>query len=78
MPKTPPKIDYHKLYDRFVEELERRLGPKEAAVIHAICGFEVGGPPDVVLFKRAQSMAGTIYVTSCNPPGNVSRFLTGN
>jgi hypothetical protein len=63
MPKTT-LVDYHKLYDKFVSILERRLGPKEDAVIHAIIGFEFGGPPDVLLFKHIRDISGTFYVTS--------------
>jgi hypothetical protein len=57
-------IDYRKLYNEFVAVLETRPGTKEDAVIHAIVGFEFGGPPDVLLFKQAPDISGTFYVTS--------------
>ncbi len=62
MPKTD--IDFHKLYDHFVTELERELGQKEDTGIHAIMGFEFGSPPDVLLFNHAPKVDGTFYVTS--------------
>jgi hypothetical protein len=63
MPKKKA-VDYRKLYNEFVVALETRLGTKEDAVIHAIIGFEFGGPPDVLLFKQAPDISGTFYVTS--------------
>jgi hypothetical protein len=59
-----PAIDYRKLYENFVPVLERELGRKEDAVIHAIVGFEFGGPPDLLLFRHAPGVKGTFYVTS--------------
>jgi hypothetical protein len=60
----PTTVDYRKLYDAFVPVLERELGRKEAAAIHAIIGFEFGGPPDVLLFRNVPGVRGTFYVTS--------------
>ena len=60
----PTAIDYRKLYDTFVPVLEREFGRKEDAVIHAIVGFEFGGPPDLLLFRHAPGIKGTFYVTS--------------
>ena len=60
----PVAIDYRKLYDAFVTVLERELGRKEESVIHAIMGFEFGGPPDLLLFRNAPGVKGTFYVTS--------------
>jgi hypothetical protein len=57
-------IDYRKVYDAFVPVLERELGPKDDAVIHAIIGFEFGGPPDLLLFRNAPGIRGIFYVTS--------------
>jgi hypothetical protein len=47
-----------------VPVLERELGPKDEAAIHAIIGFEFGGPPDLLLFRNAPGVKGTFYVTS--------------
>jgi hypothetical protein len=63
MPEAPT-IDYRKLYDAFVPALERELGRKDEAVIHAIIGFEFGGPPDLLLFRNAPGVRGIFYVTS--------------
>ena len=57
-------IKYRKVYDTFVPALERELGPKEDGVNHAIMGFEFGGPPDILLFRKTPGIKGTFYVTS--------------
>jgi len=57
-------IDYRKLYETFVPVLEAKLGRKDEAVIHAIVGFEFGGPPDLLLFSNAPGIRGVFYVTS--------------
>lgn len=61
---NPENLNNGKLYDTFVAVLEQELGPKDKAVIHAIIGFESGGPPDVLLFRHAQGVKGLFYVTS--------------
>jgi hypothetical protein len=60
----PGVIDHRKLYNAFVAALESELGRKEGAVIHAIIGFESGGPPDLLLFRNPPEAKGTFYVTS--------------
>jgi hypothetical protein len=60
----PPTTDCGKLYAAFVPVLERELGPKDDATIHAIVGFEFGGPPDLLLFRNAPGVRGVFYVTS--------------
>lgn len=57
-------IDYGELYDTFVQALERELGVKDDGAIHAIIGFEFGGPPDLLLFRNAPNVRGIFYVTS--------------
>jgi hypothetical protein len=60
----PIAIDYRKLYSAFVPVLERELGNKDKAVIHATIGFEFGGPPDLLLFRNPPGIRGTFYVTN--------------
>ena len=57
-------VDYRKLYNAFVPVLERELGRKDEAVIHAIIGFEFGGPPDLLRFRNPPGVSGMFYVTS--------------
>jgi len=44
--------------------LTKRLGPKDDSVIHAIVGFECGGPPDLLRFRQTPDIKGVTYVTS--------------
>lgn len=60
----PTAINHHELYDTFVSVLEGELGNKDEAVIHAIVGFEFGGPPDFLLFRNPPNINGVFYVTS--------------
>ena len=60
----PVAIDYRKLYRAFVPVLEHELGTKDESVIHAIIGFEFGGPPDLLRFQNPPGIRGTFYVTS--------------
>ena len=57
-------ISHSDLYDAFAMAAERALGPKDNAVIHAIVGFEFGGPPDLLVFRNPPGVKGIFYVTS--------------
>ena len=59
-----PRINNDKLYAAFVRALERKIGPKEDAVVHAIIGFQFGGPPDVLTFSDPPGVKGVFQVTS--------------
>jgi hypothetical protein len=63
--KTPP-IDTREFYAAFIAAAERELGPQEKFVIHAIIGFECGGPTDLLVFPKAPGLKkGTLfYVTT--------------
>lgn len=51
-------------YSAFVRALEREIGPKDDAVVHAIIGFQFGGPPDVLMFSKPPGVKGVFQVTS--------------
>jgi hypothetical protein len=60
----PKDIENRELYKAFVPVLEGTLGNKAEKVIHAIIGFEFGGPPDLLLFPNPPGIKGIFYVTS--------------
>jgi Suppressor of fused protein (SUFU) len=60
----PNATDYRNLYNAFVLAMERELGSKDESVIHAIVGFEFGGPPDMLRFRNPPGVKGIFYSTS--------------
>jgi hypothetical protein len=69
-----------KLHQALISALTRRLGPSDKKTLHSIIGFEMGGPPDLLIFRKAPDINGVTYVTTelifCEhqPPNSIGRY----
>lgn len=80
MLNTEAQPENRRLFQALHLTLMKRLGPKEETTLHSVVGFELGGPPDLLMFRDAPGLKGVTYVTCdllwCQrqPPSSRGRY----